>query len=412
MGRKKKMVGAIIDNDKNEGLHSVRALTAVQHVMTHHDLKKAVLYHLVVTGSQDKKVYQALRKKLVRRIRDHGCRVEYFGAFEVAEDKGGLHMHCFLLIETAYKLPYGILNVNDGKFLHKLADEFNLANNGQKRRIHIAKPKNPMHEGQFYARMNTPEKLANALAWIEYPYKNRSKDAVPGRETYFASEFKSNVSKRQAKRKKPISTAALPAAAEEAIQQHELTNAEGITNEEIIATRLQASSTEATASSADHDSSASTKGLVDAGQCSAASTSYEAGNCVTWYGTKAGPEARANSSREAGSVTASATPSPLEYAEAQQQGRAGRSGPCHQGGIEMTLTSAQQYLMKLYRKAVDADMDVEQVRKFLLSRGVLRTPGQVAYDLTSVYGFTDYVTSHQPKATMSVATWDKAAYRV
>lgn len=53
----------------------------------------------------------------------------------------------------------------------------------------------------------------------------------------------------------------------------------------------------------------------------------------------------------------------------------------------MMPTAAQRYVARLYEEAVDADMDVDEVRRHLLEHGVVRTPGQVAWELEHVYEF-------------------------
>ncbi|WP_323144027.1 hypothetical protein [Massilia phyllosphaerae] len=209
-----KMNSAILD--ANGGLDSARAQSTARNIMLNHDLKQPVLYHLVFTGSQSIADYQAVIKSLVRRIRNHGCRLEYFGAYENDEEKG-MHAHCFLLIETSKKTPFKLLNVNDGEYLHKLAGRHSL------NRIHISKPKNRIHEGQFFARPTKGEKLEDCLQWIDYVYKVRSKDGICSREKYFYSEFNANTVKRATKKAIAPDTpvAALPAAQEEAISTNE-----------------------------------------------------------------------------------------------------------------------------------------------------------------------------------------------
>ena len=191
----------------NGGLDSERALGTAYDIMKYHDLCQPILYHIVLTGSTTTAPYQATIKALVRRLRDYGCRVEYFGAYEVAEDKGGIHAHCFLLIETSKKFPFRIMNVNEGEYLYKLA-----AKNGINT-IHVAKPKNEMHGGEFFARpVVEGGKLEDCLKWCSYVFKSRSKLEVPGRETYFNSEFKANKTKREVTKfrtnKKPVPTPA------------------------------------------------------------------------------------------------------------------------------------------------------------------------------------------------------------
>jgi hypothetical protein len=75
------------------------------------------------------------------------------------------------------------------------------------------------------------------------------------------------------------------------------------------------------------------------------------------------------------------------------------------------MTPAQRYIASLYEQAVDADMDVDEVRNYLRSQGVLRTPGMVAYELENTYGFHRYVATHQPKPVVSVRDFDKAVER-
>ena len=179
--------------DRNEGLHSQRALDTARAIMKHHDLRQPVMYHVVLSGGEVIN-YQATIKALVRRLRNYGCRTEFFGAYEVAEDKGGIHAHCFFIIETSKKPPFKIMSIADGDYLTKLAKRNKLQNP-----IHIAHPKNAMHGGEFFARpVVAGGKLANCLAWVTYIYKNRSKGAVARRETYFNSEFYSNTAKSTA----------------------------------------------------------------------------------------------------------------------------------------------------------------------------------------------------------------------
>ena len=72
------------------------------------------------------------------------------------------------------------------------------------------------------------------------------------------------------------------------------------------------------------------------------------------------------------------------------------------------MTPAQKYIASLYEQAVDACLDTNQVRRYLLDRGVLRTPGQVAWELEHEFGFIGYADSHQPAPAMSQAAYDRA----
>jgi hypothetical protein len=182
-----------------------------------HDLKNAVLYHIILSGSQDKAVYQATMKALMRHIRTK-CRAEYMNAYEVGEEKGGLHCHMFVIIETAKHFPSDLLDVREGQWIARRIKHKTMGHS-----IRIEPPKNAMHGGAMFARMNTPAKLENCINWATYQLKPRSKDGVPGRETYSGSEFVSNIEKREAQRQKhrdaltKSSPPAAPKAAEEVV---------------------------------------------------------------------------------------------------------------------------------------------------------------------------------------------------
>lgn len=60
----------------------------------------------------------------------------------------------------------------------------------------------------------------------------------------------------------------------------------------------------------------------------------------------------------------------------------------------MHLTPAQNYLSRLYEHCVDLGLDLDAIRLYLLSRGIPRTPAQIAHDLDHVFCFTAYASSH------------------
>ena len=357
----------------NGGVESARALKHARNVLLNHDLKQPVLYHLVLTGSQSIPVYQAVIKSLIRRIRSR-CRLEYFGAYENDVEKG-LHAHCYILIETSEKTPFKILNVNDGEYLHKLAERHELEN-----RIHISKPKNAMHGGQFFARPTPGPLLENCLEWIEYPFKRRSKDGIPAREKYFFSEFKANKTKRTAEMQRYYAPAA-PAAP---------TQTKGIHEERI--------ETEPEASGINSDPFGSTADLQQRSRTAALAPDCSRG--------EAGSPAGAASSSASADYADEAHHS-LDGSKTIRQDGSGRTVAHQQRGIEMTLTAAQRYVARLYEEAVDADLDVDEVRRYLLERGVVRTPGQVAYELEHIYCFAGYVDSHPAIPMMSVRDYDR-----
>ncbi len=200
---KKRYTNDVLAGNNNGGLHSARKLNTLNQFFTTHDLKQAVLFQFILSGS-DKAEYQATMKALLRHIRTK-CRAEYIGAYEVGVEKGGLHCHAFVIIETAKHFPADLLDVSEGKFIArriKRKAKAKVNESDKSLSIRIESPKNPMHGGAMFARMNTPEKLADAIKWATYFLKVRSKDGVQGRETYFGSEFASNIAKREAVRQK------------------------------------------------------------------------------------------------------------------------------------------------------------------------------------------------------------------
>jgi hypothetical protein len=347
----------------NDGLHSKRALNTVRQLLTAHDLKDAVLYQIILSGSQSKPEYQATMKALIRHIRTK-CRAEYIGAYEVGEEKGGLHTHMFVIIEAKHHFPSDLLDVREGEWIARRIKRTGLS-------IRIEPPKNRMHGGAMFARMNTPAKLENCINWATYILKLRSKDDVPGRETYFGSEFVSNITKREAKRQKyrdalTTPSPAAPSAAEETEQPKG--NHEDITTQEQHILPL---------------------GSFPGANQEGADSSTEALVC-TGQQTSTGEEGRS------------------EASSASPERHSGQGTSPHREGIEMTLTTAQKYVGLLYERCVDQGLDVDEVRRYLLEHGVVRTPGQVAYELEHVYEFHGYVDTHPAKSRMSVRDWDRA----
>jgi hypothetical protein len=347
----------------NDGLHSKRALNTVRQLFTTHDLKDAVLYQFIASGSQDREVYQATMKSLIRHIRTK-CRAEYIGAYEVGEEKSGLHTHAFVIIETAKHFPSDLLDVSEGKFIARLRKRKGIS-------LRIEPPKNRMHGEAMFARMSTPAKLENCINWCTYILKPRSKDDVPGRETYFGSEFVSNITKREAQRQKYRDALLKSSKPTQTLTKE--TNDEASTTEKSEAFLPLGSPADQ-----EETSSESRDSLVDARQS-------------------------AHGSEEVRSESEASTDDE-RYSDS-------RISPYYERP-EMRLTAAQKYLATLYEHCVDANMDTDEIRRYLLAKGVVRTPGQVAWELEHVFCFTRYADNYPPKPVMSSAEWDRTAYRL
>lgn len=76
------------------------------------------------------------------------------------------------------------------------------------------------------------------------------------------------------------------------------------------------------------------------------------------------------------------------------------------------MTPAQKFVASKYEQGVDAQLDVDALRGFLLTQGIKRTPAQVVFDLESVYGFHDYARSHPAPAYVNTAMLDRLIDRM
>jgi hypothetical protein len=397
---------------KNGGLHSRRALKTVRQAMTTHKFKKPILYQIILSGKSTKKEYQATIKRLIEHIRTK-CKAEYIGAYEVGSEKGGLHCHAFVIVETLDHFPGDdVLNVSAGYFIAR-----RIARTGMS--ITIAPPQNTMHDGAMFARMDTPAKLANCIDWTTYTLKLRSKDAVPGREIYFGSCHAANARKREAVRQKyrdavlkssrptapatqtvPSSPVDLSTGKGNQTQSEKASN-EGITTPQCgTEGQSHASTTESGHSSSSGPTRVST-GPRPRVPASSASTGTES-QAIRPGQSHGG----AGSSRS--ETHQPVTPPPGDARKIPVVD----SDPVPTKGETTMLTTAQKYIASRYEQAVGLRLDLDEVRAYLMAHGIPRTPAQVVFDLDETYGFYGYADSHQPPAHVSTAVLDKIIDRM
>jgi hypothetical protein len=408
---------------KNGGLHSARQLKSVRQLMTNHGLKDAILYEFILAGKADKADYQATIKKLMQHIRTK-CRAEYIGAYEVGNEKGGLHCHVFVIVETLHHFPGNdLLNVSAGHFIAR-----RIALTGMS--IKIAPPQNTMHDGAMFARMDTPAKLANCIEWTTYILKLRSKDAVPGREIYFASEFASNTRKREAKRQKyrdalEKSSQPAPQAAQEALDA-------SVATQTVPSSPVDLSTGKGNHT---HTEKASHEGITTP-QCGTEGQSHtsttESGHSsssgptrvstgprprVPAYSASTGTESQAirpGQSHGGAGSSRGQTPQPVTPLSRINERKipVADSDPLPTKGETTMLTTAQKYIASRYEQAVGLRLNLDEVRAYLLAHGIPRTPAQVVHELDEVYAFAGYADSHQPPAHVSTAQLDKIIDRM
>lgn len=302
----------------NGGNHSPVNYRKAKEMLYPHPYRLGYLYHIVLTGSEDRAVYRKAVEILCKELRKNGMPCRYKACYELDKFKR-FHKHVFILIEAQHFHPDTIIHYRKGHWLTEMLAGLGLG-------FKIAPPQDSMHcvAGKQVNYAHVPKKagpkLDDCLVWISYLTKVRSKEGVIG-QIYTGS------TNREGNTSSPPS-AALPAE-QEAITV-EVTQAEY--------KPLQGNN--------------KPRG---------------------WVGIKLRPEPHQ------GAINASQTHNNDE-------------------GSNLKLTPAQTYLCRLYETAVDADMDVEAVRLYLLDQGIRKTPAMIVDDLEHTFGFLGYAASHSAPA--------------
>lgn len=366
----------IVDRNGNMGWHKNGKRAYRNSINTIHRClplyREARLYHLCFEGMTDEvphKTNMAMLHALVQMAEREGIKCEWFAAREKADATKADHLHVFMLID-AYGIKVAKLfnQFEDGRVQqHCMAHGVKFAIFSPKdykgihgRNTYMALPY--QGPGNRQTALGT-ERLADALIWLSYIGKARSKPTDDADGQIFPA------SRPGRKRNSLPSTA--PTAAEE-INYNEGTNEDRTTKtaEAILPLGFQPDQQGAGSAEA-RDSSG--KAVVDARQSALGSeegaSQQEASTGDERYG--------------AGRATA--------YYE--------RPG--------MMLTASQNFLASLYEQAVDQGLDIEEVRKYMLSKGVKRTPLQLEDELENTFGFYGYAALHPPKPIMSTKEWDR-----
>lgn len=167
----------------NDGMHNQKAYRKMKDMLNNNRYTSPRLYHLVMMGSEQSRVYQAAMKALCLELRRRNIPCQWKGCLEVDEEKG-LHFHVFILTEAQHRNPCSILNHNDQTWLDVTMQKRGLT-------YHIAPPENTIHRTRMGKRLNyatlAGAKLADCLIWISYLVKRRSKlDGIA--RIYFGSK--------------------------------------------------------------------------------------------------------------------------------------------------------------------------------------------------------------------------------
>lgn len=169
-----------IITDANGGMHSPVNYRKAMNMLKTHPYSLGLLYHIVLTGSEDRKVYRKAVELLCKQLRANGMPCRYKACYE-RDKKKRFHKHMFILIEAKDAHPDSIIHYKQGDWFTAMLDGLGLG-------FKIAEPSNPskMHYvagkqvNYAYVPKKASPKLDDCLVWISYLYKVRSKDGVEG----------------------------------------------------------------------------------------------------------------------------------------------------------------------------------------------------------------------------------------
>jgi len=286
--------------------------------------KEPRLYQLCFEGKTHKAQMEMLNA-LVQIADRAGIECEWFACREVADMTKKDHIHAFIIINAHNVNVWSVFNQFDDGQVGQLCIK-----HGINFSIFPPKDEKGIHNGNTYMALpyqgpgnrQTPlgtERLADALVWLSYAYKARSK---PTDEEADGQLFPASRPNR--KRSIPLPSAALPAEKEE------------VTVEAIESDYKPLG------------------GDIKPSE---------------WVDAKSTPEPHQ---------------SPINASQTHSRDK----------GNELKLTPAQNYLATLYENAVDARMDIDAMRLYLLEQGVRRTPAQLVDELENTFGFLGYAASH------------------
>ncbi|TQK07002.1 hypothetical protein [Herbaspirillum sp. SJZ107] len=192
----------------NGGNHSPVNFRKHKDMLLNHPYTNGRLYHIVLTGSEDRRVYRKAVELLCKQLRTNGMPCRYKACYERDKLKR-FHKHVFLLIEAKDAHPDTIIHYRKNHWFTEMTGKLGLA-------FKIAPPQDSMHHvaGKQVNYAYVPKKagpvLDDCLLWISYLTKVRSKNGVEG-QVYTAS------TNRETKPTLDSLPAALPAATEEII---------------------------------------------------------------------------------------------------------------------------------------------------------------------------------------------------
>jgi len=162
----------------NGGNHSPVNYRKAKEMLHPHPYRLGYLYHIVLTGSEDRKVYRKAVELLCKELRKNGMPCRYKACYELDKFKR-FHKHVFILIEAKDFHPDTIIHYRKGHWFTEMLKGLGLG-------FKIAEPKDEMHQvagkkvNYAYVPKKAGAKLDDCLLWISYLTKVRSKEGVTG----------------------------------------------------------------------------------------------------------------------------------------------------------------------------------------------------------------------------------------
>lgn len=421
----------IVNRNNNGGWHrgGKRAYRkAVQGILRFlQTAKEARLYHLcfepmdeaskTMTSREMYKANMAMLHALVEMAERKGIRCEWWAAREIADGSKKDHIHAFMVIDAKGIRVAELFNqFEDGRV------QQHCKAHGIKFGIFEPKDYQGIHGSNTYMALPYQgpgnrqtalggKRLADALVWLSYLGKKRSKPEDDKSGQIFPASRPGRKAAPQAAQEPlnaQVATQTVPSPLVDlSTGKGNQTNSEKASHEGITTPQCgtEGQSHASTTESGHSSSSSSTLGFArPRPRVPASSASTGPTVQAIWPGQSHGG---AGSSR--GQTYQPVTPLPgIDALNFQHT----YLDPAPTTGETVMLTTAQKYIASRYEEAIGQQLDLDEVRAYLLAHGIPRTPAQVVHELDTVYEFYGYADSHKPPAQVSTAVLDKIIDRM
>jgi hypothetical protein len=414
--------GDIVNYNNNGGWHrqGKRAYrNAVRKIIDCLPLyREARLYHLCFEGKthpEHMKMLHALRQMATRV----GIQCEWFAAREVADDTKADHLHVFMLIDAHGNNVWQVFNQFDDGQVGQLCND-----KGIKFAIFSPKDFQGIHGKNNYMALPYQgpgnrqtalggKRLADALVWLTYGYKARSKPQDDTKWQIFpasrpARSRKAAPQAAQEPLDASVATQTVPSSPVDlSTGKGNQTQSEKASHEGITTPQCGTEGQSHTSTTESGHSSSSGPTRVSTGPRPRV-PAYSASTGIEDQAIRSGQSnGGAGSSR--GQTHQPVTPLP---GITHRNFQASDSDPAPTTGETTMLTPAQKYIASRYEQAVGLRLNLDEVRAYLLAHGIKRTPAQVVHDLDETYQFYGYADSHAAPAHVSTAVLDKIIDRM